>query len=98
MEEKEKKMFDTVKAELSKSEKWLRALYMILFIVIVELTKALLFAIVILQFLLVLFSSTPNSNLLRFSKALSYYVYESYLFLTYNTETKPFPFGDWPKI
>ncbi|MBI2603678.1 MAG: DUF4389 domain-containing protein [Deltaproteobacteria bacterium] len=91
-------MLENVMQEVRKSEKWLRALYMILFIVIVELTKTLLFAIVVLQFILVLFTNRQNSNLLKFSKALSRYVYEIYLYLTYNAETKPFPFGDWPKV
>ena len=82
---------------VQQKEKWLRALYMGLFLAILWVLKILFLAVVLLQFFIVLVTDHVNQNLLNFAKSLSRYVYQIYLFLTYNTDEKPFPFGDWPK-
>ena len=32
----------------------------------------------------------------NFGASLARYVYQCLLFVTYNTDSKPFPFGEWP--
>ncbi len=76
---------------------WVRALYMILFFFLYEIAEAVIGVVVVLQFLIVLLSGSRNGRLLQFGRQLSAYAYEVFLFQTFNTETKPFPFSDWPK-
>ncbi len=81
---------------VQQQDKWVRALYMLLFLAILWLVKLLFLGIILLQFVLVLISDQTNLQLLYFAKSLSRYAYQICLFLTFNSETKPFPFSDWP--
>jgi hypothetical protein len=69
---------------------------MVLFAVIYNVTEIVLVAVVLLQFLLVLLLGENNRRLLAFGKGLSTYIYQIFLFLTYNSEEMPFPFSPWP--
>lgn len=91
-------MNTSVKTNITRSETWVRALYMVLFGVLYNVAEIVLIAVVVLQFLLTLFTGKTNSRLLGFGQALSTYVYQIFRFLTYNTEDKPFPFGPWPGV
>ncbi len=86
-----------LKANVSDTNTWGRALFMILFGIIYSVAEVVLVAVVVIQFLFVLFSGDRNPRLLRFGKELSTFIYQIFLFLTFNTEEKPFPFADWPR-
>lgn len=75
---------------------WVRGLFMVLFVVFYSIAEILVTAVVVFQFLHVLFAGRQNERLLSFGDSLSIYVYEIMLFFTYNSEEKPFPFGEWP--
>jgi len=90
-------MNQTLKEKLSAKEKWIRLLFMILFAIIAGISKIIIYVIALVQFITLLFTNEPNKMLLDFSKNLSYYNYQMFLFLTYNSETKPYPFTPWPK-
>ena len=89
-------MNTSVKSNITRRGTWLRALYMVLFAVIYNVAEIVLAAVVLLQFLLVLLRGESNQRLLAFGKGLSTYVYQIFLFLTYNSEEMPFPFNPWP--
>ncbi|ABM04349.1 lipase-like protein [Psychromonas ingrahamii 37] len=76
---------------------WLRGLFMLIFIFFMGVTKFVTVVVVGFQFLVILFTAEKNNNLLNFGKSLSVYEYQVMLYLTYNSEFKPFPMGDWPK-
>lgn len=76
-------------------EIWLRGLYMLLFLVIHGLVKGIIFVVAVVQFVITLFSESPNLPLKKFGQGLSTYLYDTTQFLMYNTENKPFPFSDW---
>lgn len=76
---------------------WLRGLFMLIFIFFMGVTKFVTIVVVGFQFLVILFTAEKNNNLLMFGKSLSVYEYQVMLYLTYNSEFKPFPMGDWPK-
>ncbi len=82
---------------VQQKHKWLRGLYMFLFLIVLWILKILFYAIIALQFILVLLTDSTNLNLQHFAKLLSTYTLQIYLFLTYNSDDKPFPFGEWPK-
>ncbi len=75
---------------------WLRGLFMLLFALIYSFTEVIITAVVILQFLFVLFSGQQNHRLKEFGQGLSLFVYRIIRYWTYNLEEKPFPFSPWP--
>lgn len=83
---------------VQEKNKWMRALYMLLFLAILWILKILFYGIIVLQFILVLLTDHVNERLQIFSKSLCMYSYQIHLFLTYNSDGKPFPFGEWPII
>jgi hypothetical protein len=53
--------------------------------------------VVILGFCWVLFTGEKNDQLQQAGQAIADYLYEIIRYLTFNSEEKPFPFGnDWP--
>lgn len=73
-----------------------RILYMLVFGFIFWLTGTVLAVITILQLVLVLFTRQRNTNLIKAGNALARYCAQIIRFLTFATDTPPFPFGDWP--
>lgn len=85
-----------LKEKLSSTHKWMRLLYMILFLIILGIAKFIIILISLVQFILVLFTDNVNAKLLEFGAHLSAYIAQVLLFLTFNTEDKPYPFAKWP--
>jgi hypothetical protein len=83
-------------AQAGNSSRWLRVVYMILFAVLFKAAEFVMWVVVVFQLAITLATDSPNERLQRFGKQLSIYVYSLWMFLTYNTERKPFPFSDWP--
>ncbi len=77
---------------------WMRGLMMLIFAFCLGMAKFVMFAVVLFQFLSVLFTSNTNPNLLKLGLGLSHYQYQIMLFLTYNSDMQPFPVGDWPSV
>ncbi len=75
---------------------WKRGLYMLLFAFLLGVAKFVTFAVVTLQFLLVLLNGSPNARLQLFGQSLSAYTYQVMMFLTFNDEAHPYPFSEWP--
>lgn len=84
--------------QLREPSKWLRILYMVLFLIAYAIAEIILTAIVIVQVIMNLLTGNINERLRHFSNELSLYVYDTLRFLTYNTEDKPFPLSDWKKV
>lgn len=74
---------------------WKRIFFMLVFTVIVSMVRVLLWTVILLQVGSALLTGSPNQNILNFGKTLSAYLYHILLFLTYNTDSLPFPFSDW---
>lgn len=68
---------------------------MLIYAAIGGLVRMLLWAVIILQIVSALLTGKPNQNILNFGRSLSIYTYHILLFMTFNTETLPFPFSDW---
>ena len=76
---------------------WLRLLFMFAYYVIGTVVTAVLSLVVILGFCWVLFTGEKNDQLQQAGQAIADYLYEIIRYLTFNSEEKPFPFGnDWP--
>ncbi len=84
-----------IKDNIRSRPTWTRGLFMLLFAVIYGLAEIVITAVVVFQFFYVLITGKSKERLLVFCQCLSTFVYDIMLFLTYNIEEKPFPFGSW---
>ncbi len=90
-------MEDEIKQNLRNRKTWLRALYMLLFMVIYGVAEFIIAAVVLFQLFSVLFTGSTNERLLTLGQNLSTYVYQIVLFLTFNSDDHPYPLGEWPQ-
>ena len=88
---------DAIKENVKQQDSWLRLIFIIIYAVVLWATSIVLGLVVIFQFLTVLFTRQPQKNLLEFGGSLAEFVRQIVAYLTFNSEHKPFPFGDWPK-
>ncbi len=89
-------MDEQLKVNITRSEFWIRLAYMIFFGVCLQLSRIILWPVVVIQVFLTLFTGSENQNLRKFGSSLSQFVFQVCQFLTFNSEEKPFPFSDWP--
>ena len=89
-------MDDDLKQHVRDSNAWTRLLYMLLFTVFYGVAEMVLTAVVVFQFLVVLFTGGRNARVLSLGASLATYTYQVFRYLTYNSELRPFPFSDWP--
>lgn len=76
---------------------WQRFLFMLLCGIIYAITRAIVFVLIVVQFFWALFTGEANENLKRLGHSFALYTSELIDFLSYYTETRPFPFdADWP--
>ena len=88
------KMEDNLKSKST----WMRLIFMIVFAAIANLTLVIAGFIVVIGFLFVLFTGDVNEKVKQAGAVVSSYLAEIIRYLTFNTDTKPFPFdGELPK-
>jgi hypothetical protein len=71
-----------------------RLVFMVFFMVVLGAVRFVFWTIVAFQFLSHLFTGGVNPNAVRSGAGLAEYIYRIMLFLTYQTEAMPFPFGE----
>lgn len=77
---------------------WVRVLFVIFFIVVLHLIIGPLIVLLALaQGLFLVFTTKPNENLAGFGALLVAYVSQIINFVTFNSESRPFPFSDFPE-
>jgi hypothetical protein len=86
----------SAETNLKDSSTWKRILYMLLFVLAYSVAEFVLMAVAIVQVLFKLITGDINDNLTILGKQTALYIYDVMLFLTFNTEKKPFPFSAWP--
>ena len=74
----------------------IRVLYMVLFAIVFWLLCWTLAVTASVQLVIRLLNGRPNPDLTRFGAALARYAREVIEFLTFVTETVPYPFAAWP--
>ena len=86
-----------IERNLKSRATWTRFLYMVLACVTVSLAGLVGSAVVVLGFLMVLFTGEVNRELRGVGQSIAAYIYENIRYLTFNTNDRPFPFGGaWP--
>lgn len=82
---------------LKQRSTWRRLLFMLLFLFLWGVSRVVTAAVVLIQFLWVLFTGQTNEQLLKLGQGLATYSYQIVLYLTFNSDQRPFPFTDWPE-
>ena len=76
---------------------WTRFLFMVISCILVWLAGIVGAVVVVLGFVMVLFTGEVNRELRDVGQSLATYIYENIRYLTFNTDERPFPFGrSWP--
>jgi uncharacterized membrane protein YcjF (UPF0283 family) len=76
---------------------WMRLLFMVIMAVLFCLAVTVGTVLVVLQFFWVLFTGETRREFSTVGRQLAEYLRDIVLFMTFNTEERPFPFGrDWP--
>lgn len=88
---------DNLQQNIANHRNWLRLLYMLLFALLLHVAGIVMWALCALQFIFALTTGQDNANLRQMGKAVSRFIHQALLFVSYNTERKPFPFAHWPE-
>ncbi len=86
----------SIRDSLLSIDTWVRALYIVLFWILLSLVSWVLGAVVVVQFLIVLFTGERNAQLVKFGVNLGEYLKEIVEFVSFADDEKPFPFSDFP--
>jgi len=86
-------MNEIKKEELLKPGKWIRLVFMVVYSLIIEIIALpLILILIFLQFLFHLIAGSPNNQIKNITNWLIDFLKDSFEYLTYKTEQKPFPF------
>jgi hypothetical protein len=84
------------KENIKSSNVWMRGFFIFLYAMISYVAISLTFFVIFFQFGSLLFTGKLNERLLPFGQSLSILIHQIFNFLTFNSDEKPFPFGNWP--
>lgn len=77
---------------------WMRLLFMLIVVFLYSVSRIVVGAVVIMQFAWMLFSGKTNDKLLELGKSLAVYTEQVIMYLTFNSEQRPYPFDlEWPE-
>ncbi|MBM4274263.1 MAG: DUF4389 domain-containing protein [Deltaproteobacteria bacterium] len=74
----------------------IRLLFTLLFVLILGMTKCLIYLTVIFQYVYLLVTLEPSEPVRGFANRLAAYAYQLIRFVTLNDNEKPFPFKPFP--
>ena len=72
---------------------FLRFVYIAVYLLILGGVRFILWGVLLVQLVLHLIGSEPNASAQKTGQVIADYVYRIWLYLTYNTNDKPFPFS-----
>ncbi len=87
---------EEIKENIKAQDTWVRLIFILIYAVVLWATSFVLTLVVIFQFLTVLITRQTQENLLDFGEGLAEFVRQIISYMTFNTDDKPFPFGEWP--
>jgi len=75
---------------------WMRAAYILLFLIMLKFSIIAFVIVVIIHFAFTLFQKEETDGLKKFKAELTEYIFELINFLIGKNEIKPFPISEWP--
>jgi hypothetical protein len=85
-----------VKTNVKNVDTWLRGLFIIIYAVISYVLFWIIWLVVIFQFVMKVLTANLNPNVMNFSGGLTRYAFQILEYVTFQSETRPWPFGPWP--
>ena len=82
---------------LKAGETWARGAFVFLFLLVLWLVRVLVVLLAALQFGATLITGRPVALALPFGRSLSSYIHQIALFVTYNSDQRPWPWSAWPE-
>ncbi len=79
---------------LKEPRTWQRIFFMLVFALIMEFVRLILWVVILFQVGSKLLTGQDNPNARQLGAQLSVYLYQILLFLTFNTNQMPFPFTE----
>ena len=83
-------------SHIRSAQLWVRLAYMLGFLLLLSFVRIILLLVIGGQFLTLLLTGSDNKNLRNFGQSLASWIFQMMQFLTFNSNSKPFPFDDWP--
>ena len=83
-------------SHIRSAQLWIRLAYMLGFLLLLSFVRISLLLVIGGQFLTLLLTGSDNKNLRNFGQSLASWIFQIMQFLTFNSNSKPFPFDDWP--
>lgn len=87
---------DKIAGNLKNTNRWLRAVFALLFFIFFKLAAFVFWWLVIFQVIFSLVTGNANKNVIKFLDSLRCYISQVLSYVSYGSDNKPFPFGDWP--
>lgn len=84
-----------IKQNLLDSSTWIRILFVVLYTIIYFLIRYLVFVIVVVNAISNLLSGKSIDALEKFTKQLNVFIFQCMEFITFASDTKPYPFAPW---
>jgi hypothetical protein len=85
-----------VKTNVKNVDTWIRGLFIIIYAVISYVLFWIIWLVVIFQFVMKVLTANLNPNVMNFSGGLTRYAFQILEYVTFQSETRPWPFGPWP--
>ncbi len=87
---------ESVKEHAKDKDTWIRGLFIIIFGVILYFVFGIIWLLVVFQFITKVITGDLNKQLRDFSHGLTQYALQILLYITFQSEERPFPFSPWP--
>lgn len=88
----------SLKEKILNPDHWVRLILMLLmYIVLLIIVKLVVLITLVIQWLMVLLSGAPHEGLKRMTKSMNHYTYQIMEYISFNSDTKPFPLSDLPE-
>jgi len=72
---------------------FVRLFYIVVYIIILGIVRFVLWAVLLVQMVLHLVGAKPSVKAQKTGQAVADYIYRVWLYLSYSTDDKPFPFN-----
>ena len=90
-------MSHEIKHNIKQQSTWKRGLYIMLFSIFYQIAILILFVTIVFQFVLKLLTDDTNEQLRQLSQRIGRYIFQIIQFMSFNSDYKPYPFGEWPE-
>ncbi len=86
-----------IEESLKSKSSWMRVFYILVMLILYGVSRIVLGVVILFQICSVLFTGSTHKRLLDLGRSLAAYTYEIVMYVSYNSDVRPFPFdADWP--